>query len=274
MKHTILFVAVTAVVTALFAACSKDDAPKKTDAPVKNSSAVEKAINIDAESNGKTIHVLPGQTIRVKLEANHTTGYSWSLKSVDKNVLESSDEGEYQSNPHPEGMVGVGGNEVWSFKAITAGETEISLVYVRPWEKDEPPAMTFKLKVVVDAASTQLAINDAAEEFKLTEKDNGRTIKVHAGDIIRITLESNITTGYDWENADKVDKDILKLDKNDYVSDPNPEEMDGIGGRTIIVYRALKQGKAKVDLTYMQAWEPDADDIEKFSVTVEVLDRP
>lgn len=120
----------------------------------------------------------------------------------------------------------------------------------------------------------QIAICYAAEEFKLTEKDNGKTIKVHTGDLIRITLESNITTGYDWENADKVDKSILKLENNDYVSDPHPEGMVGVGGNTVIVYRALKQGKTKVDLTYMQPWEPDADDIEKFNVTIEVLDRP
>jgi inhibitor of cysteine peptidase len=150
MKYKTLFTAVAVVVTAFLAACSKDDAPKKTDAPVKNNSAVEKAINIDAEGNSKTIHVLPGKTICVKLKANHTTGYSWSLAAVDKSVLEVGEEGEYESDPHPEGMVGVGGNEVWSFKAIAAGETEISLVYVRPWEKDEPPAMTFNLKVIVD----------------------------------------------------------------------------------------------------------------------------
>lgn len=149
MKHKILFTAVAVVVTALFTACSKDDAPKKTDAPVKTNT-VEKAINIDAESNSKTIHVLPGKTICIKLNANHTTGYSWSLAAVDKSILEVGEEGEYESDPHPEGMVGVGGYEVWSFKAIATGETEISLVYVRPWEKDEPPAMTFKLKVVVD----------------------------------------------------------------------------------------------------------------------------
>lgn len=117
--------------------------------------------------------------------------------------------------------------------------------------------------------------NPSSESFvDVDEKSNGKTIEVHTGDLIRITLESNITTGYDWQNADKVDGDILKLDRNDYVSDPNPEELDGIGGKTVIVYRALKPGKANIDLAYMRSWEPDADDMEKFSVTVEVLDRP
>ena len=123
---------------------------------------------------------------------------------------------------------------------------------------------------MVIGAATKIA---AGDEFKLTEADNGKKIEAHPGDVIRITLESNITTGYSWENADKVDKDILALDANDYVSDPNPEELDGVGGSTVIVYRALKPGKAKIDLVYLQSWEPSEFDT-KFSVTVEVSDRP
>lgn len=46
--------------------------------------------------------------------------------------------------------------------------------------------------------------------------------------------------------------------------------MVGVGGRTTIVYRALKKGKAKIDLTYMQPWEPDSEFNTKYTVTVEV----
>lgn len=116
-------------------------------------------------------------------------------------------------------------------------------------------------------------VNTAANTLKLTEKDNGKNVEVRTGDIIRITLDSNITTGFSWEHADKVDADILKLDKNDYVSDPNPEELDGVGGRTVIVYHALKPGKAKIELSYMRPWESDSEFDEKFGVTVEVLEK-
>ena len=47
--------------------------------------------------------------------------------------------------------------------------------------------------------------------------------------------------------------------------------MVGVGGRTTIVYRALKAGTAKIDLTYMQPWEPDSEFNTNYSVTVEVL---
>ena len=260
MKSVILLTAAVAVVAAiLFVACSKS----KNDTPSNPSSG--KFVDVDEEDNGNTIHVLPGETIRVKLRSNPSTGFSWALGPIEDGMFETNGESEFEANPHGEGEVGYGGCEIWKFKAERSGETEISLFYARSWE-DKDPAKTFNLHVVIGAASPRIATGDT---FNLTEADNGKNIEVHTGDIIRITLESNITTGYNWENADKVDKDILALDTNDYVSGPNPEELDGVGGSTVIVYRALKPGKAKIDLVYSQSWEPSEFDT-KFSVTIEV----
>ena len=264
MKSVILLTAAVAVVAAiLLVACSRS----KNETPSNPSSG--KFVDVDDTNNGGTIHVLPGETIRVKLRSNPSTGYSWALGPIEDGMFETSGESEFEANPHREGEAGYGGCEIWTFKAEQSGETEIPLFYARSWE-DTEPAKTFKLHVVIGAVSPQLA---AGDEFHLTEQDNGKKIEVHPGDVIRITLESNITTGYSWENADKVDQDILALDANDYVSDPNPEEMDGVGGSTVIVYRALKPGKAKIDLVYLQSWEPSEFDT-KFSVTVEVSERP
>ena len=264
MKSVILLTAVAVFAVAiLVVACSKS----KNETPSNPSS--EKFVDVDEEDNGNTIHVLPGETIRVRLRSNPSTGFSWALGPMEEGMFETRGESEFEADPHREGEAGYGGCEIWKFKAEQSGETELSLFYARSWE-DKEPAKTFKLHVVIGAASPRITPGD---EFDLTEADNGKNIEVHTGDIIRITLESNITTGYSWENADKVDKDILALDANDYVSDPNPEELDGVGGNTVIVYRALKSGKAKIDLVYLQSWEPSEFDT-KFSVTVEVSDRP
>ena len=266
MKSVILLTAAAVFAVAVFvAACSRS----KSETPSNPSS--EKFVDVDEESNGNTIHVLPGETIRVKLRSNPSTGFSWALGPLEEGILETGGESEFAADPHREGEAGYGGCEIWKFKAEQSGETDISLTYERPWEDERPAARTFRLHVVIGDASPRIA---AGDEFELTGKDNGKKIEAHTGDIIRITLKSNITTGYGWENADKVDKDILALEKNDYVSDPNPEELDGVGGNTVIVYRALKPGRAKIDLTYMRPWETASEFDEKYSVTVEVSDRP
>ena len=228
----------------------------------------EKFIDLDEHNSGETIQVLPGEIIRVKLRSNPSTGYSWELGPLEDGLFEV--ESKFEADPHKEYEAGYGGRDIWTFRAERSGETDISLSYERPWEDNRPADKTFRLHVVIGAAASRIA---AGDEFKLTEADNGKKIEAHPGDVIRITLESNITTGYSWENADKVDADVLALDTDDYVSDPNPEELDGVGGSTVIVYRALKPGTAKIDLVYSQSWDPSEFDT-KFSVTVEVSARP
>lgn len=44
---------------------------------------------------------------------------------------------------------GIGGEEVWTFKAVGKGTTELSLEYGRSWEEGVEPAKTFTLTVIV-----------------------------------------------------------------------------------------------------------------------------
>ncbi len=239
--------------------------------------AASKTYEMTRDDNGKTLKVKVGDVIRVKLKSNRTTGYSWALTGkTDAKVLKSG-EVEYKVDEHPAGMVGVGGNDFCSFTALAPGKTDISLGYARPWEKDKEPAQAFKLTVEVEddakaapAADANAAAPAAAKEVRLNNGDNGKTVKVAVGGTVTLTLESNPTTGFSWEKTDKVDKDILKLEKNDYKQKDHPAGMVGVGGTTVIVYRALKKGNAKIDLTYMQPWEPDSKFNTDYTVTVEV----
>ena len=244
-------------------------------APATDAKATSKTYEMTRDDNGKTLKVKVGDVIRVKLKSNRTTGYSWALTGkTDAKVLKSG-EVEYKVDEHPAGMVGVGGNDFCTFTALAPGKTEIALGYARPWEKDKEPAQAFKLTVEVEgaaaaAADTKAAASAVAKEVRLNDGDNGKTVKVAVGGTVTLTLESNPTTGFSWTGVDKVDKDILKLERNDYKQKASPAGMVGVGGRDTIVYRALKQGKAKIDLTYMQPWEPDSKFNTKYSVTVEV----
>ncbi|MFC2050387.1 protease inhibitor I42 family protein [Chloroflexota bacterium] len=90
-----------------------------------------------------------GDSFTVTLCSNATTGFQWSesAKMGDPTVVQQTNH-QFVS-PHPEGLVGAPGQEVWTFKALKKGTSTISMEYSRPWEGGEKAEWTFNLTVVV-----------------------------------------------------------------------------------------------------------------------------
>lgn len=108
--------------------------------------------NIDADTSfrdaSKPVHVNAGQTFKLTLKSNPTTGYSWDLTSpLDESIIRFVGK-EYQPDKSAIKLVGAGGVEIWTFKAVGKGEALIDMKYVRPWEKDIAPAGTAKFIVI------------------------------------------------------------------------------------------------------------------------------
>lgn len=90
-----------------------------------------------------------GDEFVLTLESNPSTGYLWRLaEKPDENVVRFVSS-EYKAASDTR-RVGAGGNEVWTFRAEGKGRTAINLIYVRPWEKDTPPAKTATAIIIVD----------------------------------------------------------------------------------------------------------------------------
>jgi inhibitor of cysteine peptidase len=94
-----------------------------------------------------------GKEFTVRLSGNRTTGYQWRpAGSVDERVVRLV-RCEYVPFGGP--PVGGGGEEVFIFLAVGRGDTEITMEYVRPWEKNHPPAKTAAIRVSVRPASSR-----------------------------------------------------------------------------------------------------------------------
>ena len=107
---------------------------------------VKECVNVDASYSGKQVELSVGQSLVVTLESNATTGYSWALvQNSDDSVL-SKTGNEYVAPQTT--LVGAGGKEEWTFKALKKGTSTISMGYSRPWEST-PPVEAFDLTVVV-----------------------------------------------------------------------------------------------------------------------------
>jgi inhibitor of cysteine peptidase len=109
------------------------------------------------EKTEKVIETSVGKKFTIVLEANPTTGYGWQLENPVDEAMVKAIKNEYQTTPQPANdkkpMVGVGGQEIWTFKALKPGKTVIGLKYVRSWEKGKAPEKT---------ASFQIMVKDAA----------------------------------------------------------------------------------------------------------------
>ncbi|MDD5594457.1 MAG: protease inhibitor I42 family protein [Candidatus Margulisbacteria bacterium] len=84
---------------------------------------------------------------KVELASNPTTGFMWQIdKKPDSRLVRSI--GSTYEAPKTK-LVGAGGRELWTFKALKPGKTTIAFKYVRSWEKNVPPAETrvFDIKI-------------------------------------------------------------------------------------------------------------------------------
>jgi inhibitor of cysteine peptidase len=108
---------------------------------------------------------------------------------------------------------------------------------------------------------------DDDEDRVLTSVENGQMVEVNQGDRIRIELESNPTTGYEWA-VDSTDETILVYEGSAY--EAGDGNRVGQGGIQTLTFQAAEPGQAEIHLKYWRSWEGDASVVERFDVTITV----
>ncbi|MFC1933048.1 protease inhibitor I42 family protein [Chloroflexota bacterium] len=124
MKRSLIMVTAVVVATCLVAGCVSGG-----------------GIYIDPE---KTINSSVGSEFAIALDSNPTTGYDWEV-SYDDNMLTLGDK-EYTMEKCP-GLVGAGGTQYFTFKALKKGETKITLDYQRSWEGESINQKVFTVNI-------------------------------------------------------------------------------------------------------------------------------
>ena len=91
---------------------------------------------------GAAIRVAAGDRFALELASNPTTGYTWQIQ-IDSRHLDLVGQ-EFESG----GVgVGAGGKQVFRFRALAAGETEIACDYRRPWEEESQDSQLFRVAI-------------------------------------------------------------------------------------------------------------------------------
>jgi inhibitor of cysteine peptidase len=98
------------------------------------------------EADARSAITLPsGDVLMIALPANPSTGYGWTVISMDETILTQVGEAEFTSQS---GLIGAAGTMTLRFAGLAQGETTVELGYLRPWEEAEP-LDTYQVTVTV-----------------------------------------------------------------------------------------------------------------------------
>jgi predicted secreted protein len=98
----------------------------------------------------KQVEVAVGSYFTVTLCSNATTGYKWSeAAQISAPALVQQTDHKFVSPQSDTPVVGIAGTEVWTFKALKKGTTNVVMEYGQPWAGGEKGAWKFNLTVVV-----------------------------------------------------------------------------------------------------------------------------
>jgi len=148
MKHSqrlgwrtlLVMIALAALSLTLFTGCARSGGKGgSAEAPP------EGAVMVTAADADQTVRVTPGQMLEVVLDANPSTGYTWTIVSAPE-FLQAEGEPGFRSEAASD-IVGAGGKQTLEFSVTASGDGALELSYVRPWEQGVAPADTFRIEV-------------------------------------------------------------------------------------------------------------------------------
>lgn len=125
MRYTTVLVLIGAVLLGLCGGCSR---------------------GYSFKDSGYTVKTRIGDTVKVELQGNPSTGYAWQVVDLDTEMLRMVGLGKFSEGSD---KVGGEGTYTYKFQPISTGRTEIRMVYIRPWEKNARPQKTFELGVEI-----------------------------------------------------------------------------------------------------------------------------
>jgi predicted secreted protein len=90
--------------------------------------------------------------------------------------------------------------------------------------------------------------SSGAKTVALTQTDNGRTVALKTGDMLRITLPENLTTPYAWKFTAEPSAQVMALTSSKYVATPVAPDVVGSGGHQIYTFKVHKAASTSIAL--------------------------
>ncbi|MCX6011910.1 MAG: protease inhibitor I42 family protein [Chloroflexi bacterium] len=111
----------------------------------------------------------------------------------------------------------------------------------------------------------------ASKEVSVDITSSGKEVTLTVGDTLTVTLDSNKTTGYSWnENATISDSTVIQQEDHKYNVPETSAPVVGAGGKEVWTFKSLKAGKSIISMEYRQPWMTNSAPAKTFSLTVNI----
>jgi predicted secreted protein len=125
-KKLIVVIILVLMGSLVIAGCTTSTTTENKTANATTAANATKTANVTmgaTTTTGNKIGIAANQNFTVRLRSNPSTGYRWQ-ENYDHTYVSLVNK-TFVSDPHPLGMVGVGGYDVYTFKALKIGTTVI-----------------------------------------------------------------------------------------------------------------------------------------------------
>ena len=131
-----------------------------------------------------------------------------------------------------------------------------------------------KSKLILTWAMVALLLSlcacaSAPEQVAVDDSYTGKEVEIAAGGSLTVTLESNPTTGFQWELTEVTDQTVLKYESQEY-QEPGAGAPVGAGGKEVWTFKALEKGRSTISMEYRRSWEEGVAPAKTFTLTVVV----
>jgi inhibitor of cysteine peptidase len=130
------------------------------------------------------------------------------------------------------------------------------------------PGATSTAVAVLTCAAVAAGMANMPERVFLTQQDQGRTVNVHVGQSVVLSLPENASTGYRWA-IDHLDAHLVKA--GEPMADYPSSGAVGSGGHLQWAFRIEAAGDTEIALKRWRPWEGERSVVERFRILLHIV---